>query len=308
MADTNSIEAALEEAVSGKAASAPAEPETTEVKPDTQVAEVTSTDEGKDEKGPVPYDRFAQVNSEKNTALSEIETLQKQIEEFEAKDKTVQSQLDELLKERDVLERVRDLANDDRYKDHVLAIDQALKGIEDIEDDLEDGEIDDEEAEAQIEDLLAEQREELDDVLATDRAERLLDQAHQVAGTMLDNLPDRYTDVDKEVISEMWTSRVDWDSIEDDSSELRPALVEGLKTTLEEYGPPRGELQHQLEEANTGSSGQTQTQSNEEVVQGLLDRDWSKVNVAEDGKVLGPEHSDTDFAAALAEQIRRTRT
>jgi hypothetical protein len=102
---------------------------------------------------------------------------------------------------------------------------------------------------------------------------------------------------------------VDWAKIEADPSIMKQSLVDGYKAALKEYGEPRGALKAKLEEIETTKSEKPveETPSGEEIVKGILDDErLSKMKVDDKGRVLGPEMSDAEVEAKMAEIMKIT--
>jgi hypothetical protein len=280
-----------------KETAAPKGPETTETAPDK--GKGTQGKPEKETPQTVPYSRLAEVVAEKNT-LKEL------YDEANTKHSTVTSKLVELEREVDVLNRVRALAQDERYKDHVMAIDEALRGVEkEVEklgDNPTDGAVD------KVLKNISTQNAKLEEKLAEERASRLFNEASDYFDKLADALPKEYGDSDKKAIAKDCAERIDWNKIEGDESQVKAQVRAAFKTTLDDYGTPRAGLEAQLAElqAKLNSSApvtELNVNTPTKVIEGLLAKDYG---VKDDkGKFVT---TDADFAKDLVAVIKNTRT
>lgn len=306
---TDSVSAALEEALSG-----PKEAETQsvtepspEVKSETTPSDVKaeSTQEKPDSKSEsktVPYDRFSEVVSQKNDGIEKIKSLESMFQGATEREDALRTRTGELENERQILEAIRNLASDERYRPHVMAIDKALQGIdEEVTEAKAEG---DDQKIVEAEARFNAKTEELQDLISEQNAESLWDVSNSLASQMLSALPEEYTDVDKARLSQLWTSRVDWDTIEESGRDaIAPTLQESLAQLIRDYGSPQGVVAKQTREEILTQVPQAADAalSPEQKVEGILGKDWAKV---EDGKV---EFSDDDFSKHMADLMRATK-
>jgi hypothetical protein len=274
--------------------------ETTEVVDKSQKADMTDKSRKAEQKQSqsVPYDRFKEQ-------VDKIAALEEKLEKATERDKELSVQLAKFEQDHNVLERVRKLHSDDRYKPLVEKLDKALRGIE---EDVESGEKTKQEGADDAKKLFNKHREEIEHALADQKADFLYQQANSMAERMLETLGDDYDDTDKEAIAKLWNPVVDWDSIEEDPSVMRDELLKSLKTVVEEYGEPRGALKSKVKEFETKKETQQETKAvpdPNEVLKDLVNRDWGKTKVDDKGKFLGPEHSDEEFSKVLAKVMRQ---
>jgi hypothetical protein len=251
----------------------------------------------------VPYSRLAEVVLEKNTASEQAKEFKKLYEESLTKQGEITSKLESMQKEVDVLERVRSLATDDRYKDHVMAIDKALRGIE---DQIDAGEVTSEEGAEQALKVISKHKEHIEQVeekLAEERASRLFNEASNYFDQLVATL-EGYGDEDKKAIAKDCAEKVDWSSIEADEAQLRPLVRTALKSSLEEYGEPRAALKARIAELESQKTAQVTNpvETPEKAIDGLLSKDYSQLD--EKGK---PLVSDVDFAKDLAKMMKLNR-
>lgn len=246
----------------------------------------------------VPYDRF----KEQNDALSEALG---QIREFTEENTELKVKLTQLESDHDVIERLRGLAGDDRYKGLVETLDKALRGIH---EEVQTGDKTKAEASVDTKKLLEEHRVQIDDANAQLRADLLWQHATSLTNKMLEALGADYDETDKEAIAKLWNPATDWDTIEENPDAMQQELAKSLASVVETYGEPRGALKAKVKQYETQQTEKTAESakgpSPEESLKGILEKDWGKVKTNQEGKVIGAEHSDDDFRAALAKVIR----
>lgn len=248
----------------------------------------------------VPYDRF----KEKVDALEEATA---KLEEFTERDKELSVQLARFEQSHDVIERLKGLAQDDRYKPLVETLDKALRGIH---EDVKEGDKTEKQGDVATKQLFEDHKVQLEDALAQARADMIWQQVQTVSEQMLDALGDEYDDQDKEAIARLWTPATDWDTIEENPDVLRQELLESLKVVVEGYGEPRGALKTKISQFEQKAQQTTETPTrfdSQEKLKGILDTDWGKLRTNADGKVIGTEHSEEDFTAKLAEVMKMGR-
>jgi ribosomal protein L18 len=202
-----------------------------------------------------------------------------------------------------ILDAIRNLANDERYRPHVVAIDNALTGAsEEIAEAKATG---DESAIKAAEKRFADKAAQLENLIAEQNAEGLWDAANAAASQMLQSLPDEYTDVDKARLSQLWTPRVNWDHIEDKGRDsILPTLKESFAQLIRDYGQPQGAVAKTTRDEVLKSvpAAAAAQQTPEQRIGLILGKDWSETG--EKGAVI---HSDADFAKSMADLIRVTR-
>jgi hypothetical protein len=320
MASANDdVTAALDSVLSGEAETQSAEASGSEAKIDdavkAAVAEAlkdqspsddkksASEEKGsKDEPKTVPYERFSEVIGQKNEAVERMNSLDEQFKSASERENTLKTRVGELEQDHQILEAIRGLASDDRYSDAVNKIDRALQGIEDeVEVAEEKG---DEKAVAVAEKKFEAKAAELEDLIADQRADQLFDKANDFASAMLDSLPDEYTDDDKRRLGQLWTPRVDWDSIETQGEGSIPdKLRSSFSELIKDYGSPQGAVVKKTRtevESEIPKEALDAKLSPEDAVKSALDKDWGAID--EDKFV----HSDDEFANDLAKVLRAT--
>jgi len=248
----------------------------------------------------VPYDRF----KEKVDALEQATA---KLEELTERDKELSVQLARFEQSNDVVERLRGLAQDDRYKPLVETLDRALKGVH---EEVATGDKTEKQGEVATKKLFEDHKVQLEDALAQARADMIWQQVQTVSEQMLDALGDEYDDQDKQAIAKLWTPATDWDAIEENPDALRQELLESLKTVVEGYGEPRGALKTKISQFEQNAQQTTETPARvdpQEELKGILEKDWGKVKTNADGKVIGPEYSEEDFSSQLAKVMKMGR-
>jgi hypothetical protein len=203
--------------------------------------------------------------------------------------------------ESQILEAIKDLYQDEKYRPHVTAINNALQGIEEeVEEAQAEG---DETAVSKAEKRFLEKTEQLENLMADQRAEGLWDKAQGLAREMLAALPEQYTDEDRETIADLWKPRVDWEGIEKGGAEsIPPYLNESLAAVIRKYGTPKGAIAAQTTEEIESRVPEAKIVSDEDKVKGILEKNWAELD--ENG---APLMSEADFEAGMADLLRATR-
>lgn len=262
----------------------------------------------------VPYDRFKQkvdqvqeLETKLNDALRESERATKVEEELRQK-------VVALEQEASVLDRLRGLAEDPKYRPMLEALDKKLKGIE---EEVEEGTKTEEEGKEEASKLVEQAYSKVEkkfsqenEKLAKARAEVLFDHANSIAERMLEALPETFDETDKRIIQREWNAEVEWGTIEEDPSQMRAELQRSFKKVVEEYGEPRGALKAKLKEFETKQSETEAVEkppTPEEYVKGILSKEWSAVEKDDDGNVKGAKLDDDEFARDIANVLRHTR-
>jgi hypothetical protein len=276
--------------------------------PETE--ENTPTEEAVTEEGGenrVPQSRFNEINDALKATKLEASESRDQL--AETQDKLVR--MAELLeaKEADVatLNEIKSFVNDPEMKDHVIAIDHKLKGIDTIKEEVDAGETTPEDAVRQTRELLDEAREELRDSQADVQADQLISKADVVANRLLNALPEEYNADDLSVINDLFHEKVDWDAAVANPDNLSEILTEGFQATIDRYGMPRGALFNAEEvEILTPEAAETPQTPEEELAE-LMDLPWGQtkeVELANGKTTVEPEMSDDDFNTVLAQTIK----
>jgi hypothetical protein len=319
MSTANSdISAALDSALNGEADPQAADTQSTEVATNDIVAQAVAdalksqspaaSDESATEKGSkedpkaVPYDRFSEVVGQKNSAVERLNALDEQFKATTERENTLKTRVGELEQEHQVLEAIRGLAKDDRYSDAVNKIDRALQGLEDEVVQAEAS--GDQQAVSAAEKRFEAKSDELTEMITDQKAEQLFDKANNYASEMLRSLPEEYTDVDKARLGQMWSPRVDWNSIEEGGEAAIPDTMKGsFAELIKSYGTPQGAVASETRtqvESEISPEALEQRLSPEDMVKGIVEKDWAETA---EGKSV---HSDDEFSADMAKLLRAT--
>jgi len=229
----NEVEAALA-AAAAETKPAPAEAGAT----DGKVPSDDGVPSGRGKTNFIPQDRFNEVNEARKLAIARIEALERDLAGTKNASQSIEAQLSQ---HKDLLDRIRSMAKDDRLRPHVVALDKALKG-EPLPDEPvakpPGTETVTPDPNAELAKKLAAQEAKFTDKLETERAHRIMGEARESAVKYLDSLPTEYTDDHKRVIARLWNSEVDWDSIEADPSIMNRELARSLESVLTDYPMP----------------------------------------------------------------------
>lgn len=315
---SNDVSAALDSALSGEADTQTANAPSTEAQTTDIVAqavadalksqsppanEESATEKGsKEDPKAVPYDRFSEVVGQKNSAVERLSALDEQFKATTERENTLKTRVGELEQEHSVLEAIRGLAKDDRYAEAVNKIDRALQGLEDEVGQAEAS--GDEKATNVAEKKFEAKAAELTDLITDQKAEQLFEKANNYASEMLRSLPEEYTDVDRARMGQLWSPRVDWNSIEEGGDAAIPGTMKSsFAELIKSYGTPQGAVVAETRkevESEISPEALEQRLSPEDMVKGIVETDWA---AQEEGKVT---HSDDEFSANMAKLLRAT--
>jgi cell division ATPase FtsA len=316
MPDANEVQSALETALADNTADTQTANEPTpevaealssalgakdETSASDDAADESTEIDGKGQKT-VPYERLSQVVRQKNEATERLKALESQFDTARQTEQQLRTRVGEMEQSSQILDAIKNLAQDDKYRDHVVAIDKALQGIEDEVETAE--QTGDQKAESSALKKFEAKTTELEEMIADQRAEKLWDEAAGLAKSMLEALPEDYTDEDRAVIGKLWTPRVDWSGIEESGSNAIPsALNTSLADVIKEYGTPRGALVAKTTKDIESRVPEAKLVSDEDAIKGLMEKDWAATD--EGGKAL---MSDEDFSKGMADLLRRTKS
>ncbi len=253
----------------------------------------------------IPKKRFDEVNTKFKEATVSNDLLTQQVAEAQAQ----VVKMAELLESKDgdvqTLNEIKGFVNDPAMKEHVVAIDNKLRGIE---QEVITGESTPDEAQVKTRELLDSTREEMADIRDTANAEALVGRADIIAEKLLAQLPDTYTDQDREIVQALWTEKMNWDQAVNDPDNLNQQLTDGFQVALDTYGVPRGALftVEEVEELTPEATAETKTP--EQALADLMGENWGavKTETSESGKTtVTPEKSDGEFNDAMADIIRK---
>jgi hypothetical protein len=277
-----------------------ADSSTTETVVEDTTEEAEGTEETPDNR--VPYKRFSEVNTAlkdtraaqevAQTQLAETqERLVKMVELLEAKDEDVRT-----------LNEIKGYVNDPAMKEHVLAIDAKLRGLE---EEVDAGEVEPDDAIERARTLLEETREEVADTHADIQADALIQRSDIIAEQLLNALPREYNESDRAVINDLFTDKVDWDQAVANPDHLSEILTQGFQDTIDRYGVPRGALFTGNEVEELIPDEATNLTPEQELEQ-EMDQDWGALKEVEVNGVTKTvaEMSDEEFNALQARIIR----
>jgi hypothetical protein len=271
----------------------------------TETVVEDTTEEAVTEETPdnrVPYKRFSEVNTALKDTRAANEATQTQLAESQAK----VVRMAELLEAKDedvrTLNEIKSFVNDPGMKDHVLAIDAKLRGIE---EEVDAGEVTPDDAIERARTLLEETREEVADTHADIQADALIQRSDIIAEQLLNALPREYNESDRAVINDLFTDKVDWDQAVANPDYLSEILTQGFQDTIDRYGVPRGALftGNEVEELIPDEATNL---TPEQALEQEMDQDWGALKEVEVNGVTKTvaEMSDDEFNALQARIIR----
>lgn len=313
MSAATEVQAALEEVLSDNKAESQ-----TATEPSTEVAEALKTvleteteesstseakadksteDDGKGSKT-VPYERLSQVVKQKNEISDRLKSLEGQFDNATAREQELRVRLGDVEADAQILDAIKNLAKDDRYRDHVVAIDKALQGIEEeIEEAEETG---DTKAESVLLKKLEVKLDGLNDLIKDQTVENLWTESTAKAKSMLDALPEDYTDEDKETLGDLLNHRVNWSEVEEKGKDFIPtALNTAFAHVIKKYGTPRGALVAQTTKEIESRVPEARLLSPEDQIESLLKKDYAALG--EDGR---PTMGDEEFSSNMAAMMK----
>lgn len=294
------VTAALEAAVAGETSKAESSTATEEVETTEKTAEEQNTT--------VPYSRFKEVIDARNESDAKTTKLEEQLAENNTSLNKLTAMLEEREADSNTLTEIRELAQDPKMRDHVVALDKALKGIE---DEIEEGETTPEKTQDRTRELLKETKEELEDVVADQQADLLLSRADIIADKLLDGLPKEYLPEDKDVVSRLWVDEMDWEKAAGDSDNLSTHLTESFQKALDIFGKPRGAMLS-LDDVEIVKEGEeaTSTPAPEEELAEILGKNWAATKTVKSStgvETTVPELTDDEFTESMAKAMRIAR-
>jgi len=252
----------------------------------------------------VPYERFAEVNTEKKQAMQMVDDLRNQLEEKKSSERHLSGKLTEA---ESLIEGIKGLYDNDKYRPHVEAIDRALRGLDDEVDTLKTKEAagGDDRVAAEIKQLRVE-KEKLIDQVQTDRANLIMEDIKQTVQAAISSLPEEYLPEDRKMLTEnWWYSRIPWKALEEDPSSKDRILSASFKQLLSDYGAPRGYVpaaSHE-ETALEEQARRILTPSPKEELETLLSTNWGALS--KDGKGFAVD--DPSFNKVLSRGLHLSR-
>jgi len=282
-----------------------AEAATEESSTTEEKVELTEETEEKGENR-IPQSRFNEVNEALKDAKASGDLLTQQLAEAQAKQVELSDQLIAKSEDVDTLNEIKSYINDPAMTAHIEAIDAKLRGI-DVE--VDEGKTTPEDALVKAKELLKTTREEVADSQATQQAENLVAKADVIADKLLAQLPEQYNDEDRNVITDLWTEKMDWDAAVANPDNLAETLTADFQAVVDRYGTPRGALLSQEEVEELTPEAET-SQTPEQELEAEMGKDWGAVKQSETKPGFRPKFEpvepEEDFNAALAKIIRVT--
>ena len=290
----------LEEMLAGKETEASAV-ETSEAKEETRETKGKAP-----AKGPIPYERFQEVVGQKNTLAEELEAIKASSSDDRNALTKLAAMLEEKEKDTSLLNDIRALALDPKYRDALELIDKGLKGVE---EEVETGKTTPEKATVETQKLIAKQ-EAIEDSIADQKAELIIQRADMLADKWLEALPEEYTDADRKVIANLWTNGVDWDQVEQSPNQLDAILAKSFQESIDTFGIPRGKL---INPDDVEFVEEKITEAVDPVVELtalLKDKQYGalkSVKTHGDKEIFMPSVSDDEFASDMAKFLKNRR-
>ncbi len=301
--DVNEARAKLEQAAAGVESES-----STEKKTEQETTEKTVEAEGEkgnDKEGWVPRDRLNEATKSHQTDKEQWTTSEKEMKDALQQAQQTASELTDVVKigqkDADLVASIRGLAQNPKYADLIKQVDNALQGL-DVEE--EKGDKTPEQVADQKHKVLAETQETLQGQLEDQKNEVLLQRADMIAKDYLAELPTEFTEADKNVVSEMWANRLDWDQVMEAPDKMPDMLKDSLQKALNDYGEPRGKIAQdtkaELEKA-TETPAETTQPSVADRMGKYLGKNYGEIK---DGKQV---ISDDELNKDMADVIRLGR-
>jgi hypothetical protein len=283
------ISAQLETAIAGEVETPTTKTETIETPTQQTVTEDSKT---------IPYSRFKEVIDQKNDLTSQVDELQSNYQVANDSLAKMTQMLEAAKGDQDLIKQIQALANDPKMLPHVDAIDKKLRGIE--EEIEETGEVSDKTLESTRK-VLEQQQTQLQNQVEQQYSDILTQRADAIADKWLESLPEQYTDQDREIIGQLWASKVNWNDVESNPDGLDDVLANTFQETINSFGLPRGGLidpndpdSYEIELPET-----PELTPEQEIAEIVGTRNYSAYKTED-----GAEVSDADFAADLGKVLK----
>lgn len=297
------IAAALAEAASEETA------ESTAAEVENEVVEAQEETETTEKKGNfVPKSRLDEVIGQRNDLKQQLDDLSSKHEETQSSLTKLTQMFEGVKADADIINDIRALAKDPRYKDQVEAIDRALRGVE---EEVEKGDLTEEEAAQKTSQILERKQGQLEEQIQSQQLKILTNEADAIAEKWLEQLPEQYTDADRKSIAHLWTALTDFDVIEENPDGLVDFLKESFQQAIDVFGTPRGALvdPNDLEEVKE-TEVEPEAPDPDELLAKLLEgKNYGGILTDKNSGKISPEVSDEDFTRdlSLAMKIRNTQ-
>jgi len=294
--DVNEVVSKLENAVKADAATT----ESSTVEKETVATDQAKTDSGK--RG-TAQDRIQELVADRKAIEDKLKATE---EKLNLKDQEVHN-LIESVKQREgaarVVDKINSLYSQGKFKSEIEALDAAIKGVEQEAEEIQSPTemvkvpVNTDLQKFQVE--AERSRQEALSAIEVQKNELLLMKSQLITEKLFAALPEEeYNDQDLKVLQNALVDHVDWEAIESNPTALEAKIAEGFQNAVSWYGDPRGKLSTQT----TKVTGETKAETKEPVDFSKLE--WGKLEKDTKGK-MHPVASDNEFAAALAEEMRK---
>jgi len=261
--------------------------------------------------------RFKEVISERNEAISalrgfesEKEVLNKQIAELHDRNLKLIDIMEAKENDASTMNQIRDLANDADTDERVVGaielLDKALKGeIEAVQEEAEQKVNSGDLTRAEARKMINEHVSEMELRVDQQRADMITEQVNVRADEFLKALPDEYNDVDREIVSELWAKRLDWEALNSDPSQMMDVLSTSFESAIEKYGMPKGAQTAVVNEASEEGGNSVKEPSADEVLERIKAINWG--DTSGDGSSKKPVYDDEFFSKQMANVMKLSK-
>jgi len=308
--DVNELKDALEAAASEEEV---AEESSTDA--NAEAAAEEDADKSKPKPGKNAQARIQELVATRRKLEADLETRQADLRKKDTELGEVLKMLQAKESDSRTIQAIKDLhARDTKWRTTIENLDKVLKGEEvELEDEPVDGKPKErsEAAElAKVRDLLTKSQADLEEKVAEQRANLILDRVDRIVDRYMTNLPEGYGQEDRRILQETLSDHIDWNAINQTPDDVQKQVVAGLQKVITWYGRPKGELAAPSKDAPNGASVTQPTDPKVEL-EGLLKRtDYGKAKIVETkegGKRFEAAVSDDAFVADLAKALRAAR-
>lgn len=250
--------------------------------------------------GTVPRSRLNEVSQKLQDAEASWETEKGKLMTQLAEEKSKAVDLAEVVaksrSDTELVAALQTLARNDAHADLIARVNLALEGKDyDSLEEKSDDDADDDDSEKPVVDkkaILKEIRTEVEETLAKQKQEVLVQQSELVAQDLMRQLPaEKFSPEAKELIGDLWANKVDWEALEEDPSILHKHLAEKLTETLDTW--EKAHPTSKTEETTDDNKQVTEEPTLAEKLGAHLNKEWGKVE-ERDGKMV-PVESEEDW-------------
>lgn len=309
--DVNELTEALEAAASEEEV---AEESSTEA--NAEAAAEEDADKSKPKSGKNANSRIQELVAARKRIEAERDAFQNDLKKKDSELSDMLKMLQQKESDSRTIQAIKDLhARDDKWRTTIEKLDKALKGeaVELEEEPVDDKPKDKVEAAelAKVRDLLSKSQAELEEKVAEQRANLILDKVDRIVDRYMENLPEGYGKEDRRILQETLSDHIDWNAINQNPDEVQKQVVAGLQKCITWYGRPKGETPTAPKDGQNGTSVVSQPTDPKTELDGLLKRtDYGKAKITETkegGRRFEPAVSDDQFVADLAKALRAAR-